>query len=523
MNRQKSLLCLVVVVVGVTRQFAPAADIVSLRRAADHGDPRAQCYLGYYYEMGEGVKKDAREAVRWYRKAAEQGDACAQSNLGTCYREGQGVEKDAREAVRWYRKAAEQGNADAQIHLGWCYTNGHGVEKDTSEAVKWYRKAAEQGHADAQSYLGCCYRDGQGVEKDAREAVRWYRKAAEQGDAGAQSCLAWCYMDGQGVEKDASEAVRWYRKAAEQGEAYAHDWCEDHKGEIAVIDAVRWCRSTAARSVGDLGENKKFSTSVLIGALCSVVMILLMRYHMGRGVPGSRAVLYYKIWHYPSLLVGNCCRLDFWVLVIAMTLCLTAVVVCATIGFFLGAIAGLTGSLIAAAVGLFVAALLSEKIWRCLGNERYLADLGEDMLTPSARLRTVEQAYVFPFLCVVQSCILLGLGGSIIGDLLSKRHASELSIALVSAFFAFFCTQLIAQVKKNVTSRSRMIGLTVVQAAILGPLLVPARHLLANVPAAGALLDHLATLLGGQLTLDAVFVAVVGVLTAMWRGVLRPV
>ena len=42
----------------------------------------------------------------------------AQFRLGVMYDEGQGVTRDATEAVTWYRKAAEQGHADARLRLG---------------------------------------------------------------------------------------------------------------------------------------------------------------------------------------------------------------------------------------------------------------------------------------------------------------------------------------------------------------------------------------------------------------------
>ena len=48
-----------------------------------------------------------------YRKEAEQGRADAQYSLGVCYANGEGVTKDEKEAVKWFRKAAEQGNVKA--------------------------------------------------------------------------------------------------------------------------------------------------------------------------------------------------------------------------------------------------------------------------------------------------------------------------------------------------------------------------------------------------------------------------
>ncbi|MCD8070178.1 MAG: hypothetical protein LUE08_02175 [Akkermansiaceae bacterium] len=52
-----------------------------------------------------------------YQEAAEQGNAEAQYRLGECYAEGEGVEKDVKEAVRWWRKAADQGHAEARMAL----------------------------------------------------------------------------------------------------------------------------------------------------------------------------------------------------------------------------------------------------------------------------------------------------------------------------------------------------------------------------------------------------------------------
>ena len=225
-------------------------NIAELKQKAEQGDADAQNNLGYCYAKGDGVEKDLREAVKWYRKSAEQGDADAQYNLALCYHKGYGAEKDLREAVKWYRKSAEQGDALAQYNLGLCYFNGDGVEKDLREAVKWLCKSAEQGHVKAQYFLALCYDGGYGVEKNPREAVKWYRKAAEQGHAKAQYYLALCYDNGEGVEKDLREAVKWYRKAAEQGHADAQRnlaLCY-YKGEGVEKDlreAVKWFRKAA--------------------------------------------------------------------------------------------------------------------------------------------------------------------------------------------------------------------------------------------------------------------------------------
>jgi len=83
--------------------------------------------------------------VKWYTRAAEQGLALAQCFLGIMYAKGEGVPKDAVEAVKWYTRAAEQGFAWAQSNLGDMYYQGIGIPKDFVLAYKWSNLAAASG------------------------------------------------------------------------------------------------------------------------------------------------------------------------------------------------------------------------------------------------------------------------------------------------------------------------------------------------------------------------------------------
>ena len=91
------------------------AELVANAKA---GNARAQMLVADCYLNGtNGVKKNYKEAVKWYRLAAEQGVAEAQFNLGVCYYFGEGVAKNKATAIRWWKKAAAQGNSDAQDNL----------------------------------------------------------------------------------------------------------------------------------------------------------------------------------------------------------------------------------------------------------------------------------------------------------------------------------------------------------------------------------------------------------------------
>ena len=99
--------------------------------------------------QGQTPSSEKKFSIAEMRKQAEGGNAAAQSNLGWMYDKGEGVPKDAVQAVAWYRKAAEQGLAFAQSNLGWMYDTGEGVPKDAVQAYMWWNLAASRGDEDA--------------------------------------------------------------------------------------------------------------------------------------------------------------------------------------------------------------------------------------------------------------------------------------------------------------------------------------------------------------------------------------
>ena len=95
-------------------------------KAAEQGDLYCQRWAGERYLKGEGLKKDEREASRWYRRASEQGDAESQKILGDMYRYGKGPDRDAVAAEAWYRKAADQGDAMGLYNTGLSHPEQEG-------------------------------------------------------------------------------------------------------------------------------------------------------------------------------------------------------------------------------------------------------------------------------------------------------------------------------------------------------------------------------------------------------------
>lgn len=134
--------------------------------------------------------------------------------VGKCYEMGDGVGRDAAEAVKWYRMAAEQGLPDAVFELAKCYRFGIGARRNRATAFKWLQRAAELGHVRAMVLLGVRYLDCDGEEYNPRKAVKTFRKAADLGDAWGMFHLGECYENGDGVKKDFDAAYLWFCRAA---------------------------------------------------------------------------------------------------------------------------------------------------------------------------------------------------------------------------------------------------------------------------------------------------------------------
>jgi TPR repeat protein len=207
---------------GVAKDYKQA--MIWYRKAAEASDTVGMVNLGIIYLKGYGVKKDEQQAFVWFRRAAEKGDPGGMVWLSAMYGYGWGVRKNPQQSFNWDSKAAEAGNAEAMYNLGLSYENGYVVAKDQQQSLTWLRKAADGGYPQAMTHLGYLYRYGIGVKQDSEQSIKWYEKGFE---AGEQLTASWnlgvMYEKGDGVDKDTQRAVTWYRKAARLGDQGAKD------------------------------------------------------------------------------------------------------------------------------------------------------------------------------------------------------------------------------------------------------------------------------------------------------------
>lgn len=84
---------------------------------AKKGDARAQFYLGFLYEHGNGIRRDHDKALMWYTLSAEQGNLEALYALAVKHASGLDVPKDKAKAAELSRLAATAGNRAAKADM----------------------------------------------------------------------------------------------------------------------------------------------------------------------------------------------------------------------------------------------------------------------------------------------------------------------------------------------------------------------------------------------------------------------
>jgi len=140
--------------------FDHARAVELLRGPARRGNAQAQRMLGWMYNNGQGVKRDEREAARWYCESVRKDpwDEAPCPWFVLLVREEPGVVWESLNPVgveRWrkYLESAEQGDAEAQVILGLLYASALETDRDLVEAYIWLALAAEQRHPTAGQLL----------------------------------------------------------------------------------------------------------------------------------------------------------------------------------------------------------------------------------------------------------------------------------------------------------------------------------------------------------------------------------
>jgi len=139
-------LCLLALFCSPALAYTPDEESAALREnllPAQQGDAKAQIFVAYLYETGQGVNQDYAKAAEWYRKAAEKGNATAQAQIGNMYFLGRGVPQNYIYAYMWLDLASRQGNQQAKASKSLVKKKMNWVEIAEAKKLAWKWKPSK--------------------------------------------------------------------------------------------------------------------------------------------------------------------------------------------------------------------------------------------------------------------------------------------------------------------------------------------------------------------------------------------
>lgn len=121
-------------------------------KAAEAGDVGAIQNVGYFYDLGIGVRRNRTKALHWYTRAYRHGDASSAKNIGTVWRD---LGKPER-ALSWFQRAVKMGDDDANLEIAKYYLQ-HGRRPAKAimflERVRQSKKSSESSIEEAEALL----------------------------------------------------------------------------------------------------------------------------------------------------------------------------------------------------------------------------------------------------------------------------------------------------------------------------------------------------------------------------------
>jgi len=129
---------------------------------------KARSIMAYDEALAFYSAKDYKQALPLMIEASELGNAQAMSILGRMHLMGEGVKENGAEAVKWLQAAVDGGFEDALSVLGMAYATGKGgVKIDLPRAKKILTHCAERGDQQSAKMLSMI-ENGEGMFKNTK-------------------------------------------------------------------------------------------------------------------------------------------------------------------------------------------------------------------------------------------------------------------------------------------------------------------------------------------------------------------
>lgn len=169
--------------------------------------------MGCLYAEGMYVKKDDKEAFKYFKMADEYGSANGALNLGVYYLAGRGTDKDLEKTRECYERAMERGNAEAALRLAGLYEDFTLGKPNPDKSKEYLEKAVDLGSPRAYYLIAKMYYYGaNGYPEDDYQAFVYFKKAADAGWIDAYEYLIDMYEKGLGCTKNPAKAKEYREK-----------------------------------------------------------------------------------------------------------------------------------------------------------------------------------------------------------------------------------------------------------------------------------------------------------------------
>ena len=185
-------------------------DLINLKNDAENNE-KAASLLGEFYRLGNKIKKDHTQAVKYYLKSK---NFTAYIGLANIYwRGGNNVDVNLQLSEKYFIKAAEL-SAHGKYLYGIALENGLKEKPDYKTSYKLFLTGSSL-HSGCSYRVGVAFNYGRGVEKNYSTAAFYYQTAITQNNhPDAQFDLSNLKVFGKGIPKDLEGAYKLCESAA---------------------------------------------------------------------------------------------------------------------------------------------------------------------------------------------------------------------------------------------------------------------------------------------------------------------
>ena len=231
---------------GLDTNYALA--MILYKRSAKLNYPHAFHKIATFYQYGKSVEKNEKKAFEWALKGVKlelktkEESACL-ITVGYYYEMGIGVKKNYNKALKYYTLAAKRGNVVGKFDAALIHLYKKNNKKHTKIGIDLLIESSKQNYPDAFAELAVLYQEGKKIGKDVEIADYWLTKGIKHNSWRAllvysDMCLSGENIDGEKKPEAAIHALAIF--LAESGE-YREDYQNQYNDiKNAYKDEINW-------------------------------------------------------------------------------------------------------------------------------------------------------------------------------------------------------------------------------------------------------------------------------------------